>query len=177
MEQIELTFEDYIKILIHLEDKNTAYQQQFMIADCNPSDIENNYMLEDEVVEERIKQWSEALNVESKWNETIDGHSLRGLDELTVETWMTIVGYMKMGDSQFQAYIPILHLLFKDKLSLDEVKQMNHRECMENISFFLHNWMNYMASTKLYFHLLKTMGKKEMKKIQEKLSQLLNQQN
>lgn len=169
--QLDLTFEDYVKVSIHLGDKNQAYTQAFCIADGDPDAIPKNFELSDNEVNKRLTEWSEFFNVKPQYHKEIQGYEVKTFDDLSVENWMMITQLIDSAEHSEQTFIPVLKILFKDDLDIEIIKGLHFKKCVETVSFFLSNSQNAMAYTLTFSHpnLRKAIRKRMIEKIKAQL--------
>jgi len=167
MEEDKIRLEDFCTMMVYLEDKSDLYKIKLFAADCDESQMDSVDGLPDEVVNERIRYYSEQFNIQAQFHEEIEGYKLPAAKEISVEMWIKVMDTVSSYENPILAYPAIFQAL--TGASFREAADLGHKKPAEAISFFLQN-LNPSTLT------LESFSNKEKQKLMKELLKLARRQ-
>lgn len=167
MEEDKIRLEDFCNMIAYLEDKSDLYKIKLFAADCDESQLDQVDTLDKEIVDGRIKYYTNQFNIEAQFHEEIEGFKFPKATEINVETWIKVMDTVSSYQIPILAYPAVFQALTGS--SFEEAAGISHKKAAEAITFFLQNLNPSMLT-------LGSFSSKEKMKMMKRLLKLARRQ-
>lgn len=146
-----ITFDTYTKVETYLNDKNDVYRYKFYAANCDPDKVDEVDSIDNKDVSKNVATWVYLMTINPQKHEEINGMRMKEvLADITTEDWVHITTLIDLAEVLPTTFIAIFQYLCKDEISIENIKNMDHRKPMEHVAFFLQNYKRLIDYSHIY---------------------------